>query len=98
TEGPSSHHGIVMSASEYEERFLPIQPSLHQTFAAMRGRNSRRRQRRRIFVVAATVTALMITYRVASYHAVHFTSNLDRTEAPQGHICVRFSQEFRAFL
>jgi hypothetical protein len=28
-----------MIMSEYEERFRPLAPSLHQTFAAIRGRN-----------------------------------------------------------
>jgi hypothetical protein len=47
-----------MIMSEYEERFRPSAQSLHQTFAATRGRNRGRRRHRRIWVAAAAVGVL----------------------------------------
>jgi hypothetical protein len=61
---------VAMTLSEYEERFRPPAPSLHQTFAAARGRNQERRPRR-IWAIAAALGVLTITCRVASHHAVH---------------------------
>jgi hypothetical protein len=90
--------------SEYEERFRAPAPSLHQTFAATRGRSrgrSRgRRRRRRIWVAAAAVGVLTITYKVASHHAVHsWTISLSRTTATQGQTSpMTVSDEFRLFL
>jgi hypothetical protein len=73
-----------MIMSEYEERFRPSAPSLHQTFAATRGRNRGRRRHRRIWVAAAAVGVLMVTYKVASPHPVHrWTSSQSRTTAAQ---------------
>jgi hypothetical protein len=54
-----------MTIGEYEERFWRTAPSVHQTFAASRGRDQRRR-RLRIWVAAATVAVLSITCSVAN--------------------------------
>src|SRR5262249_30754129 len=52
----SDRREVAMTMSEYEERFRPPGPSLHQTYAATRGRNAGRR--RRIWLVAAAVGVL----------------------------------------
>jgi hypothetical protein len=73
-----------MIFSEYEERFHPSAPSLHQTFAATRGRN-RCRHWRRIWLAAAAAVILMITYKAASLHPVHsWTMSHSRATAAQG--------------
>jgi hypothetical protein len=41
--------GVVMTMSEYEERFRAPAPSLHQIFAAIRGPNATRRRSRRFW-------------------------------------------------
>jgi hypothetical protein len=54
-----------MTVWEYEERFRPPAPSLHQTFAAGRGRN-KRRLRQRIRAAAAgllTITGMIVSHR-----------------------------------
>jgi hypothetical protein len=88
-----------MTMSEYEERFRPRGPSLHQTFAATRGRNAGRR-RRRIWIIAAAIGVLTITFGVASHHAVYgWTSSYSRTTAVQGQRSwTAFSDEFIVFL
>jgi hypothetical protein len=58
-----------MSMSEYEERFRPPGPSLHQIFTATGGRRREPRRRRRIWVVAAAVGVLTVTYIVVSPRA-----------------------------
>jgi hypothetical protein len=60
---------VIMSISEYEERFRPPAPSIHQIFAATGGRRREPRRRRRSWVVAAAVGVLTVTYMVASPHA-----------------------------
>jgi hypothetical protein len=88
-----------MTVSQYEERFRRPAPSLHQIFAATRGRNAKRR-RRRIWVAAAAVAVLAITWKVASHHALPgWTSNHYRTTAAQAR-CVALiaSEDFRLFL
>ena len=88
-----------MSAREYEDRFRPLAPSLHQTFAAMRVRNSERQRRRRILVIAAAVSALVITYGVASHQAIHaWTGSPVRTGLSHALTLLTASEEFRAFL
>ena len=73
-----------MSMSEYEERFRPRAPSLYQTLTVAGGRNAGRR-RRRIWVVAAAIGVLAITWGAASRHAVHgWTSSHSRTTAFYG--------------
>jgi hypothetical protein len=73
-----------MTFSEYEEWFHSSAPSLHQTFAATRGRN-RCRHWRRIWLAAAAAVMLTITYKAASHHAVHSrTTSHSRATAAQG--------------
>jgi len=53
-----------MSMSEYEERFRPQTPSLHQVFAAARGPKSERRGNLRLWVAAALVGVMTMTCKV----------------------------------
>jgi hypothetical protein len=62
---------VIMSMSEYEERFRPQTPSLHQVFAAARGPKSERRGNLRLWVAAALVGVMTMTCKVASHHTVH---------------------------
>jgi len=62
---------VIMSMSEYEERFRSSTPSLHQIFAAARGANRQRRDSRRLWAAAASVGVLMMTCKIASHHTVH---------------------------
>jgi hypothetical protein len=62
---------VIMSMSEYEERFRSSTPSLHQIFAAAREANRQRRDSRRLWVAAALVGVLMMTCKIASHHTVH---------------------------
>jgi hypothetical protein len=60
-----------MTMSEYEERFRPPAPSLHQTFAEVRGPNRGRRRSRRLWVAAALVGVMTITSKAALHHTTH---------------------------
>ena len=62
-----------MTMSEYEERFRPPAPSLHQTIAQVRGSNRGGRRNRRLWVAAALVGIVMITsnYKAALHHSTH---------------------------
>jgi hypothetical protein len=72
-----------MSMREYEERFRPPAPSIHEVFAATAGRRQERRRRRRIWLVAA-IGVLTVTYRLASPHAIPgWTNGHIRTTACQ---------------
>jgi hypothetical protein len=72
-----------MTVNEYEERFRPPAPSLHQTFAATKGPNQKP-HRRRILLAAAAVALLTITCSAKSHHALrNWTSSHDRTTAAQ---------------
>jgi hypothetical protein len=62
---------VVMIMSEYEERFWSPTPSLHQTFAAIRGPKRRQRRSRRFWVAATLVGVMMMTCTVASHHTIH---------------------------
>ena len=62
---------VIMTMSEYEERFRPPAPSLHQTFAEVRGLNRGGRQNRRLWVTAALVGAMTITSKAALHHSSH---------------------------
>lgn len=90
---------VSMMMSEYEERFRPLAPFLHQTFAAARGQNEARR-RRRIWVTATAIGLLVIAGRVASHHAVHgWTSGHRGTATVQGQRSPTIVlDEFRVFL
>ena len=78
------HREVVMTISEYEERFRSPPPSLHQTFAAA-CELKRRRWRSHCFWVAAVLVGVMtMTFKLASYHTVHTgTESLASTEIQQ---------------
>ena len=88
-----------MSMSDYEERFRPLAPSLHQIFSATGGRSQERRRRRRIWVAATVVGVLTVAYTAASPHALHgWRSGHSRTPACQAQRSAMVSDEFRLFL
>ena len=60
-----------MTMSEYEERFRPPAPSLHQTFVEVRRPNRAGRRSRRLWVTAALVGVMMITSKAALHHSSH---------------------------
>ena len=60
-----------MTMSEYEERFRPPAPSLHQTFAEVRGPSRGGRRSRRLWVTAALVGVMTITSKAALHHPSH---------------------------
>jgi hypothetical protein len=57
-----------MSMSEYEERLHPTAPSLHQIFAATRGRNRGRNWRRCVAVATAVLGMVTMTCKVVPHH------------------------------
>ncbi len=59
-----------MSMSEYEERLRPLAPSLHEIFAATRGRDRGRRWRRCVLVATAVLGVVTMTCKVAPHHTV----------------------------
>jgi hypothetical protein len=61
----------MMTMSEYEERFRPPTPSLHQTFAEARGPNRGQRRSRPFWVAAALVGVMSMTVKVVSHHTAH---------------------------
>jgi len=62
---------VIMTMSEYEERFRPPAPSLHQTLAQVRGSNRRGRRNRRLWVAAALVGVVTITSKAALHQPTH---------------------------
>ena len=58
----------VMSMSEYEERLRPPVPSLHQIFAAARGRDRGRRWRRCVLFATAVLGMVTMTCKVVPHH------------------------------
>ena len=60
-----------MTMSEYEERFRPPAPSLHQAFAEVRGPNRGGRRSRRLWVTAALVGVMAITSKATLHHSSH---------------------------
>jgi len=62
---------VIMTMSEYEERFRPPAPSLHQTFTEVRGPNRGERRSRRLWVTAALVGVMTITSKAALHHSSH---------------------------
>ena len=89
---------VAMTMSEYEERFRPPAASLYQTLTVASGRNAGQR-RRRIWVVAAAIGVLAITWGAASHHAVDgWTSRHSRTTAFYGQkLAAAVSDEFSVF-
>jgi len=62
---------VIMTMSEYEERFRPPAPSLHQTLAQVRGSNRGGRRNRRLWVAAALVGVVTITSKAALHHSTY---------------------------
>jgi len=60
-----------MTMSEYEERFRPPAPSLHQTFAEVRRPNRGGRGNRGLWVAAALVGVMTITSKAALHYSTH---------------------------
>ena len=60
-----------MTMSEYEERFRPAAPSLHQTFTEVRGLNRGGRRSRRLWVTAALIGVMTITSKAAMHPSSH---------------------------
>jgi hypothetical protein len=60
---------VIMTMSEYEERFRPPAPSLHQTFAEVRGPKRGGGRSRRLWVTAALVGVMTITSKAALHHS-----------------------------
>jgi hypothetical protein len=62
---------VIMTMSEYEERFRPPAPSLHQTFAEVRGPSRGGRRSRRLWATAALVGVMTMTSKAALHHSSH---------------------------
>jgi hypothetical protein len=60
---------VIMTMSEYEERFRPPAPSLHQTFTEVRGPDQGGRRARRLWISAAFVCVMTITSKAALHHS-----------------------------
>ena len=60
---------VIMTMSEYEERFRPPVPSLHQTFTEVRGPDRGGRRSRRLWISAALVGVMTITSEAAFHHS-----------------------------
>jgi hypothetical protein len=58
-----------MTMSEYEERFRPPAPSLHQTFVEVRRPNRAGRRSRRLWVTAVVIGVMTITSKAALHHS-----------------------------
>jgi hypothetical protein len=83
-----------MTVGQYEERFRRPAPSLHQIFAATRGRY-KKRWRRRIWVAAAAVGAMAITWKVAPHPTLPgWTGGHHRTTAAQEQKVAATSPEY----
>jgi hypothetical protein len=67
----SNAREVIMTMSEYEERFRPPAPSLHQTFTEVRGPNRGGRRSRRLWVTAALIGVMTITSKAALHHSSH---------------------------
>jgi hypothetical protein len=55
-----------MTVSEYEERFRPPAPSVHQAFIDMHGQKRARRRRWRLWIAAALLGLMTATMGAAS--------------------------------
>ena len=67
----SNAREVIMTMSEYEERFRPPAPSLHQTFTEVRGPNRGGRRSRRLWLMAALIGVMTITSKAALHHSFH---------------------------
>ena len=78
------HREVVMTMSEYEERFRSPPSSLHQTFADARGLKRRRWRSHCFWVTAVLVGVMTMTFKLESYHTIHTgTESLASTEIQQ---------------
>ena len=69
-----------MTVSEYEERFRPPAPSVHQAFIDMHGPKWTRRRRRRLWIAAALLgiaSALLGLTTATTETASHRTADTD---------------------
>jgi hypothetical protein len=60
-----------MTMREYEERFRPPTPALHQIFAAAYGPSRARRRGQRFWAAAALVGVITMTCKAVLDHTVH---------------------------
>src|ERR1700730_4182161 len=60
---------VIMTMSEYEERFRPPAPSLHQAFNDVRGPNRGGMGMRRLWVSAALFGVMTMTPKAALHHS-----------------------------
>ena len=67
----SNAREVIMTMSEYEERFRPPAPSLHQTITEARGPNRRGGRSRRLWATAALIGVMTITSKAALHHSSH---------------------------
>ena len=97
----------IMTMSEYEERFRPPAPSLHQTFSATRGPDRGRRRSQRFWAVAVLVGVMTMAFKVTSHQTIYSkTSNVSQYRSPAsdgpqdyGKDCRRlFPDKFKLFL
>jgi len=68
---PSNAREVTMTMREYEERFRPSAPPLHQTFAEVRRPSRGGRRSRRLWVMAALFGVMTITSKAALHHSSH---------------------------
>ena len=73
-----------MTVSEYEERFRPPAPSLHQAFIDMHGPKWTRRRRQRLWIAAAVLGLMTAAMETASYRPD--TDAGQGSPSPQAHI------------
>ena len=67
----SNAREAIITMSEYEERFRPPAPSLHQTFTEVRRPSPGGRRSRRLWVTAALFGVMTITSKAALHHSSH---------------------------
>jgi hypothetical protein len=58
---------VVMTVSEYEERFRPPTRSVHQAYIGMHGPKWSRRRRWRLWIAAALLSLMTATMQTASH-------------------------------
>jgi hypothetical protein len=84
-----------MSMSEYEERFRPRAPSLHQVFATAGGQRQERLFRGRMWVAAAALGVVIVTCAITSPYTLDgWSSGHSRTTACQAQNSRMVAHEF----
>src|SRR5215472_10147109 len=71
SEGSTFSNAREVIMTEYEERFRPPAPSVHQTFTEVQGPNRGGRRSRRLWVTAALIGVMTITSKAALHHSSH---------------------------